>query len=80
MAVGAAWDPRMKAMIERLNRMSASKEPFELSPGSTVIDPEKFHAAMLSEAAEGPKTPRCRTGAFQKDLERYLEIKGKTSS
>ena len=66
----------MKAMVECLRKMIPPTESFEISPGATVIDPAKFHAAMLGDAALGTKAPRSRTKAFQQDLENYLRICG----
>jgi hypothetical protein len=68
----------MKAMIERLKALGPAAAPFEISPGATVIDPVKFHTFMVWDAEEGPRAPRCRTGAFQQDLKRYLEIRANT--
>lgn len=76
MAVGIEWDSRMKAMVERLKKIDPAPEPFVLGPESTVTDPVKFHAALLGDALIGPRAPRAKTGAFQKDLERYLAIRG----
>lgn len=73
--MGIQWDGRVKAMIERLKKIEPASGPFVLGPEATVIDPVKFHAAILGDAEIGPKAPRSRTGAFQKDLERYLSIR-----
>lgn len=75
MAASAEWNPRVKEMIGRLKLMGPAAEPFELVSGSRVIDPVKFHESLLGDAAGGPRIPRGRTGAFQKDLERYLTLR-----
>jgi len=74
--VGAAWDNRVRAMIERLKSLQPMPGPFELEPGSTVIDPVKFHASLLGDAALETKGARWKTGAFTQHLERYLALRG----
>jgi hypothetical protein len=75
-AAGIEWNPRVKEMIGRLKLIGPAEEPFDLAPGSRVIDPVKFHESMLGDALAGPKIPRGRTGAFQQDLENYLAVRG----
>lgn len=76
MAAGAEWNPRVKEMIGRLKLIGPAEAPFDLAPGSRVIDPVKFHETLMGDALAGPRVPRGRTGAFQQDLEKYLIIRG----
>ena len=76
MAAGTEWNPRVKEMIRRLKQIGPAAEPFDLAPGSHVIDPVKFHESLLGDALAGPKIPRGRTGAFVQDLENYLAVRG----
>lgn len=66
------WNAAVKSMVARLREVGPAKEGFELGPGRTVIDPVKYHSAMIQEADAGPKSPRSRTGAFQQELRLYL--------
>lgn len=75
MAAGAEWDPRVKEMIGRLKQIGPAAAPFDLAPGSHVIDPVKFHQSLLGDAVS-PRLPRGRTGAFVQDLENYLAVRG----
>lgn len=75
MAAGAEWNPRVKEMIARLKQIGPASAPFDLSPGSRVIEPVKFHESLLGDAVS-PKLPRGRTGAFMQDLENYLAVRG----
>lgn len=70
------WDASVKANIQKLRQMDPLKEPFEIASGCSVVDPAKFHGALLAEADYGPKSPRSVTGAFQGDLKAYLAIRG----
>lgn len=70
------WTDAVKAMVARMREIGPAKEGFELGPGRTVIDPVKYHAAMIGDANGGPDSPRSRTGAFQQELRLYLAVRG----
>ncbi len=70
------WGAFVSPMIARLKEIGPAKEGFELGPGRTVIDPVKYHAAMIFEAGMGPKSARSRTGVFQEELRLYLVARG----
>lgn len=70
------WTDAVKAMVVRLRAIGPAKEGFELGPGRTVIDPVKYHAAMIQDADGGPRGPRSITGAFQHELRLYLTVRG----
>ena len=42
--------------------------PFEVRPGSTVVDKEKYLARLVEDISYGPGGPRSMTGALQSDL------------
>lgn len=67
------WDAETKANVERLRKLEAAKEAFVLDDFRTILDPVKYHKAMLSDAAAGPKSVRSLTGAFQAELAAYLK-------
>jgi hypothetical protein len=75
-AAGTEWNPRVKEMIGRLKLIGPAEKPFDLAPGSRVIDPVKFHESLVGDALAGPRSPRGRTGSFVKDLENYLAVRG----
>lgn len=70
------WTGAVKAMVARLRAIEPAKEGFELGPGRTVIDPIKFHKAMLMDADAGPRGTRSYLGGFQEDLRLYLVARG----
>lgn len=70
------WTDAIKSMVTRLREIGPAKEGFELAPGRTVIDPKKYHAAMLQDADAGAKGARSNTGAFQQELRLYLKARG----
>lgn len=70
--MGVEWDVSTKALVEILRKKEPEKEPFELDLGRSVVDPVKFHIALLGDADAGPLGPRSLTGAFQCDLKSYL--------
>lgn len=70
------WDASVKAMVERLRELPPAKEGFLLESGVTVLDPVKYHARMLDEAAAGSKSARSRMGSFQNELRQYLKARG----
>lgn len=70
------WTAAVKAMVARLREIGPAKEGFELGPGRTIIDPAKYHAALVQDADAGPKGARSRLGAFQEELRLYLMKRG----
>lgn len=66
------WDASTKALVERLRKKEPESEPFELDAGRYVVDPVKFHQALIGDADAGPEGPRSLTGSFQSDLKSYL--------
>jgi len=62
----------MQALIERFKATAPETAPFELRSGAEVIDPAKFHAAILSEIESGPAGARALTGALESDLRDYF--------
>jgi len=74
-AAGAEWNPLVKEMIGRLKQIGPAEGPFDLAPGSRVIDPVKFHESILGDVLAGPRGPRARIGSLQKDLENYLAVR-----
>jgi hypothetical protein len=74
--VRGEWTDAVKSMVARLRQIGPAKEGFELGPGRTVINPEKYHVSMLMDADAGPKGPRSRIGAFQQELRLYLMARG----
>jgi hypothetical protein len=74
--VRGEWTDAVKTMVARLRQIGPAKEGFELGPGRTVIDPVKYHAAMIQDADAGPKGARSNTGAFQHELRLYLTVRG----
>lgn len=69
------WGDSVKAMVARLREIGPAKEGFDLGPGRKVIDPEKFHNALLEEAGSGPGKVRSVIGSFQLELELYLKAR-----
>ena len=65
----------MKDLIERFTKEGPAAAPFELRSGSVVIDPEKFHAAILLEVAGGPAGPRAILGSLEGDLRDFFTRK-----
>lgn len=74
------WDAEAEALIKRFRTLRPLGETFELRPGSTVIDPVKFHASLEGDIQAGPRGPRARTGAIFGDLRDYIRIQEGRSS
>jgi len=62
----------MQALIERFQATAPETAPFELRSGAEVIDPAKFHAAILSEIELGPAGARAMMGGLEGDLRDYF--------
>ena len=74
------WDAEAEALIKRFRTLKPLPESFELRPGSTVIDPVKFHASLEGDIQSGPRGPRARTGAILGDLRDYSRVQEGRSS
>lgn len=48
--------------------------PFQVQPGCTVMDKEKFLAAVAQDIEHGPGGPRARTGAIQSELAQLRKL------
>lgn len=48
--------------------------PFQVRPGSTVVDKEKFVESILGDIAAGPGGPRALIGAVQTDLRELRKL------
>jgi len=64
---------RLLARIERWG-LSDVMIPFELHPGESVVDMEKFLEALRRDIDAGPQGPRARTGALQADVRELKRI------
>lgn len=52
------------------------REPFKMSGGVRVDDPERFYRRLRKDVSAGPGSARQRRGALTSDLERLFELFG----
>jgi hypothetical protein len=62
------WNDEVKTAIDWLKHWVPPSGRFELLKGVYVLDSEKYVQAMLRDATDGPKGPRARYGALQREL------------
>jgi hypothetical protein len=71
------WSCKERSLISDFKRLASPSGPaFELYPGITVVDPERFHAALAQDIEHGPLGPRARMGSVRRDLEAYIAHRG----
>lgn len=66
------WDPQMRALVERFKAEGPAEAPFELRSGALVVDPAKFHAAILGDIDQGAGGTRSMMGALESDLRDFF--------
>jgi hypothetical protein len=64
----------MQALIERFKAEGPASAPFELRSGALVVDPAKFHAALLGDIDQGSGGTRARMGALESDLRDFFAM------
>jgi hypothetical protein len=70
------WSRNMTALTAWFTAAAGGfpKEPFLLSPCTTVSEPPRFYAAIALDIRAGPTGVRARTGALQHDLGRLRQV------
>ncbi len=74
------WGAETAALIAWFLGTPPTSEPFNLYPGVTVLQPDRFWESLKSDIATGPGKARACTGALQKDLRRLAELFGAAST
>ena len=74
--VGPAWDAETARIVEWFQSAAEPTEPFDLFPYVRIIHPARWWRHLGAEVAAGPRGPRARYGALQKDLNRLAELFG----
>jgi hypothetical protein len=73
----AKWDDVTLENIEWFKKGSKlPPAPFEVRPGSTVVDAEKYMTRLAEDIAHGPSGPRGLLGAIQFDLRDLRKLAG----
>jgi hypothetical protein len=63
-----SWNSEINDLISWFKTAPRLKTPFSLAGHLKVINPEKYFAALETEIAAGPKSPRAKYGTLQSDL------------
>ncbi len=74
------WGAETAALVAWFLGTPPPLAPFELSPGVTVLRPDRFWESLKGDIAGGPAVARARSGAFQKDLRRLAKLFGVAST
>lgn len=74
--VGSEWDAETGRIVDWFLAAPPPAEPFDLFPHVRIIYPARWWRHLGAEISEGPKGPRARYGALQKDLKRLAELFG----
>ncbi len=69
MAALAEWGDAAAA-VAWFGSWAPTAEPFQLKPGITILDPQRWRQSIAADMAQGPSGPRARYGALQDDLRR----------
>ena len=74
--VGVEWDAETARIVEWFLAAPPPTEPFDLFPYVRIIHPARWWRHLGVDISAGPKGPRARYGALQKDLKRLAELFG----
>ena len=64
------------AAVEWFNGWSPPSGAFQLKPGITILDPQRWRQSIAADIRAGPNGPRARYGALQDDLRRLHDLFG----
>ncbi len=73
MAALAEWGDAAAA-VAWFGSWSPPGEPFQLKPGITILDPQRWRQSIAADIGAGPNGPRARYGALQGDLRRLCGL------
>lgn len=71
------WSPEAFDLIRWIkSNPKLPQAPFQIAPGCTVMNLEKFLTGLMSDISGGPGSPRARMGSLQSDLRNLRALAG----
>ena len=69
-----SWDEETSALVDWFLTADLPKEPFRLSCGEEVTDPESLYGSLQNDIAQGTEGARARSGTLQEDLQNLFDL------